>query len=169
MMKRRATIGVVVTSAFLGCKSRAPMSAVPDSTPTSLGVVDEQRIRVAQLFPAFGGVYVEDNQTVFVLTDPATLDSVKAAWVRVVGALPYGPTRAVKGRYSYTALAGWRNRLMPQTLPLRCSIGIDERANVIHLGCPDSATIATARREADKVKIPNDAVSIRLEAPRRVF
>lgn len=110
-------------------------------------------------------MYVENNQSVFVLTDPATLDSAKATWVRVVGSLPYGPTRAVAGRYSYTSLARWRNRLLSPILQLRCSVGIDERANVVNIGCPDSATIAQARREAQTLSVPNDAFAIRLEGP----
>lgn len=57
---------------------------------------------------------------------------------------------------------------MPPTAPLRCGIGIDERANVVSLGCPDSATIIAARHEAEKLSVPNDAVSIRLERPMRM-
>jgi hypothetical protein len=159
--------------ALSACKPGTPTAAERPSTsplsddPLSLGPNDAQELRVARLVPTFGGIYVEDAHSVFVLTDLRTLDSAKAAWVRVVGSLPYGPTRAVPGRYSFVSLATWRNGLAPQVLPLRCGIGIDDRANLVSIGCPDSATITNARREAETLKVPNDAFAIRLEAPAR--
>jgi Trypsin len=174
----RTTLGVIlICSTALGCRrepsSPSPAVGRPQTAasgafmpPSSVSSpVEEMYRRVGTLAPSFGGFYLNDSgDPTVVLLDPspAVLSATRAVMDQVFGPkfepqFSGRPWHAVQGQFNYVDLANWRDTIavhLNSLFPVVSGVGLDQEANRVNVGLPDTTKRAQAEALIVKLGVP---------------
>jgi len=190
-MRRFWSFSFITIALLTGCGSIDESSSLSESVGEgSAALLDfawgqtglnsnEQFLRIAEVVPGFGGLYLEEGQPVVYLKDLQQSDAARAALTPLVESLlamsrnPEEPAktpeiRFVQGRYDFKELYGWygaiRNALNLEDVVLT---DIDEAKNVIRVGVSSDAPLSLIRRMAIGKGVPEDAYVVEKVEPIR--
>ena len=177
--------GVVLAASIAGCRDSLPSESAPPPRDASAAVaaaaVGETRAEEAYLgdveraAPGFGGYFADSKGVLHVwVTSPAQEANAMAAVReqfssgRMLGAKGKVPAMVVeRGKYSFSQLSSWRERLFAYALENRASgiraVDVDETANRVRLDIEGDTT--SARRAISTLGIEVDAVVLQAAAP----
>jgi hypothetical protein len=134
--------------------------------------LDDQFAAVARAVPAFGGMFVaEDEDAVYLyLTDtsPAVVAAARAELEAQFGpgSLPQTRTRALPARYSFQELKVWHERLADLlALPGVVLTDIDDRSNRLTVGVERLDLQPAVEAQLARLGVPRAAVAIEQVAP----
>jgi hypothetical protein len=194
LLKKVATIGLVavLTAVIGGCMSinksglnqnEAPQPIEPIERPiiepfepkelTSLKTLDDLFAAIAKQVPAFGGMFIDeqDNLAIY-LTDlsPSVVIAAEAAIRDVFGAdehLLQRSMRMLQGQYGFLQLKAWYDRMAPKVLALPGVVltDIDEAKNRLAIGMETLGIQSQVESLLARLGIPLEAVNIEETKP----
>lgn len=185
MFKRFMVLGSLTMLVLSGCNLfKGPeLPLLPQSceeVPPCCDQFYEPYLKVAQQVPAFGGLFLDeqDNSILYVyVTDLSQEEAVKKAIKEVFGPrwleLRMYPQeiRVLQGQYSFLQLKQWRDCLPSlAAIPGVVSIGIAMEKNRLHIGLDKNNKMRHRVVEAieaalDRLGIPREAVILEFEEP----
>ncbi|OGF53145.1 MAG: hypothetical protein A2Z21_09600 [Candidatus Fraserbacteria bacterium RBG_16_55_9] len=160
-------LGLLAVSTIVvgGCDSfqmnleRSRVQSIGTSQP---GTLDDLFAEVASRVPAFGGMFLNEQNSLYVyLLDPTQKAAVEAALVAVFGPelLPADGIQVLQGQYSFTQLQDWY-----VSLPAVLSISgvtltdIDEAKNRLRIGVETMKIAPEVEQALARLAIPQEAV-----------
>ncbi|MCI0571959.1 MAG: hypothetical protein L0Y66_14495 [Myxococcaceae bacterium] len=143
------------------CTARAPLGATTQDETEIFGI-DADFVEAARKEPTFGGLYLESNQLVLVLTDVSRLDSALEAVLQVFGTERFErnlPARGVEGQYNSLELVGWKHALKDVFMfGSVTSLDADEFRNRVAIGIVDLEAVPQVESHISAVGVPREAV-----------
>lgn len=184
-MKKLVTVGLVAVIAIVlsGCGFFKPALEARDYNemlqPQASGqvgqTVDDLLVEVARRVPAFGGMFLsDDEQTLQVyLTDlrPPLVAAAQTAIAAIFGAqhIPQGGIRGIQGQYGFLQLKHWYDRMwgaLVEAIPGGVTLtDIDDARNRLLVGVINLELQSRVEQELAKLGIPREAVVIEQVGP----
>ncbi len=131
--------------------------------------LDDLFEEIARDVPGFGGMFYDKGGRLNVyLLNSAQQAAAETAIASALGggALPRGSVRVLLGRYAFSDLRNWYDRVVEVLgIPGVVFTDIDERDNRLKVGVEDAETADAVRRELDRLAIPRAAVTVEESAP----
>lgn len=144
---------------------------VPVAPAPVAGSSDYRFLKIEKEHPGFGGMFSDENGALNVyMLHPETGAAAVETDLRRSGFLtPKEAAAAInvlQGKYSFSALAGWRDRLLT-ALALKnvVFLDIDETRNRLVIGISDPTAIRSVKNKIIASKIPQEAVIIEKAEP----
>ena len=155
--------------------SGPPHTQSAASPPHRVRTVDDQYRQVGSHVAEFGGVFLDGGNPVVVLTKQSALPAARGALNLVFGVrferrYRDAAWQSTPGRFSYVALADWRDVLTRNALRGVngiSSTGLDQRRNRVRIGITSNPGRRAAIDALGRYGIPPDAVVIEAEDPDR--
>jgi hypothetical protein len=152
-----------------GLAQEAPAQAQVPQT------LDDRFADVARAVPEFGGMFLSPNEqklrVYLTRVAPDRVAAVQKAIVDVFGpaAIPKGGIEPLRGQRKFLDLKDWYNRMQTPVWSTRGVIftDIDEANNRLAIGVQANEIMAKLVEQLDRLKIPRDAVAIRVTEPFR--
>jgi hypothetical protein len=141
--------------------------------PSGAGVrtVDDQLAGVARRWPAFGGIFVDEERDVLYVYSWDQSAGAAAAAEEAVTALfgndrPAGRIQVLPAQYRFHELKEWHDRLTPDvlTVPGVVMTDIDERSNRLTVGVESLEVKGAVEDRLFQLVVPAEAVNI-VETP----
>ncbi len=173
LMQLIALLAIVVSGGGLLPQS---VGAEPAEDPTARRkpkLIDDQLAEVATQVPAFGGMFVdEENGILYVYMrdhGPEVATTAEAAIMAVFDreSLPQANIQALPGQYGFLELKEWHERMMADVLGLPGVVftDIDDAKNRLAVGVEKLEVQPLVEEQLAKLGIPREAVNIEETQP----
>jgi len=130
---------------------------------------------VGKKVPTFGGIFVdEEKDTIYVYLVPTEMGDVAQVDKAISDVFgtelpPQHRLEVLEGRYTFSQLKEWLDRMSPQVLALQgvLEVGIDDAKDRLDVGVESLAMASAVEAELASSGIPREAVNIEQVAPVR--
>jgi hypothetical protein len=130
---------------------------------------DDLLLRVEQMAPGFGGMFIEpDGRLAVYLLDTTRLAAARSAIESVFGAtkIPAAGVHALQGQYAISQLKTWSERATALlSLEGVTLVDMDEGKNRVTIGIDNRSRMRAVERALSPLKIPRQAIRIEIAAP----